>query len=81
MPSAPASEIAAASRASVIGPIPPIPACMKRISIPIRSDSGVESIAGLDYPASRPSSASRSSRSWNFWIFVADIGHSVTKRT
>ena len=62
----------------MIGPIPPIPACMNGNSIPIRSDSGVESIAGgPDYPASRPSSARSSSRSRNFWILVADIGHSV----
>ena len=82
VPSAPAFEISAASRARVMGPMPPIPACISGTSIPIRSDSGVESIAGgLDYPASRPSSARRSSRSWNFLIFVPDIGQSVTKRT
>ena len=43
VPSAPASEIAAARRASVIGPIPPIPACMNGCSMPMRSESGVES--------------------------------------
>ena len=31
-------------------------------------------------PAASSSAAIRS-RSWNFWIFVPDIGHSSTKRT
>ena len=52
VPSAPASEMAAASRASVIGPIPPIPACMNGYSIPIRSDSGVLSAMALRPPRS-----------------------------
>ena len=52
VPSAPASEIAAASRASVIGPIPPIPACMNGSSMPIRSDSGVLSAIALRPPRS-----------------------------
>ena len=52
------------------------------ISIPIRSESGVESISVSSfvdgYSAVMPSSARSASRSWNFLIFVPDIGHSVT---
>ena len=75
VPSAPAFEISAASRPGSwrrCRPSPPASAAPDPDSLGERRG---EHAGGPDHPASRPSW--RSSRSRNFWILLADIGHSV----